>query len=80
MTAIRTSHTSTASRAARVTPKQREILQLLAEGRRMKEVRIILSMTARTVAFHKYNMRDTLGVTTDSELVRYAMKINLLTV
>ena len=60
------------------TPKQRDVLQLIAEGRKMKEVGVILRMTARTVAFHKYNMRDTLGIKSDVELVRYAMNNHML--
>ena len=60
------------------TPKQRDVLQLIAEGRKMKEVGVILRMTARTVAFHKYNMRDTLGIKSDAELVRYAMNNHML--
>jgi DNA-binding NarL/FixJ family response regulator len=61
-----------------LTPKQREVLQLIAEGRQMKEVGIILGMTARTVAFHKYNARDALGLKTTAELIHYAMKSNMV--
>lgn len=54
--------------------RQREILQLLAEGRSMKEVGAILSVTARTVAFHKYRMMQQLGVKSSAELIQYAVR------
>ncbi len=57
-----------------LTMRQREVLQLLAEGRSMKEVGAILNLTARTVAFHKYRMMEQLGVKTSAELVRFAVK------
>jgi DNA-binding NarL/FixJ family response regulator len=63
---------------ARLTERQREVLQLLAEGKVMKEVGAILNMTTRTVAFHKYRMMETLGVTSNAELVRYAVKSHLV--
>ncbi len=58
----------------RLTFRQREVLQLLAEGHSMKQVASILSITARTVAFHKYNMMDKLNITTNPELIKYAIK------
>ncbi len=61
-----------------LTPRQCNVLQLIAEGRRMKEVGIILGMTARTVAFHKYNARDALSLKTTAELIHYAMKSNMV--
>ena len=54
--------------------RQREILQLLAEGRTMKEIGAILKITARTVAFHKYRMMEMLGIKTSAELVQFAIK------
>jgi DNA-binding NarL/FixJ family response regulator len=57
-----------------LTTRQREVLQLLAEGRSMKEVAAILSVTPRTVAFHKYRMMEQLRVKTSAELVQYAVK------
>ncbi len=62
----------------KLTVRQREILQLLAEGRTMKETASILSVTPRTVAFHKYRIMDSLGVETNADLVRFAMKSGLL--
>src|SRR3954449_11989946 len=61
-----------------LTPRQREVLQLLAEGRSMKEVGTLLNMTPRTVAFHKYRMMDQLKVKTTAELIRYAVKHHIV--
>ncbi len=61
-----------------LTPRQREVLQLLAEGRTMKEIADILHMTARTVAFHKYRMMDVLGLKTTAELVQFAIKHHMV--
>jgi len=57
-----------------LTARQREVLQLLAEGRLMKEVADILQVTPRTVAFHKYTMMEELGLKTSAELVQYAVE------
>ena len=57
-----------------LTSRQREVLQLLVEGRSMKEVASILSVTPRTVAYHKYTMMAQLKVKTTAELVQYAIK------
>jgi DNA-binding NarL/FixJ family response regulator len=57
-----------------LTMRQREVLQLLAEGRSMKEVGTVLNVTARTVAFHKYKMMEQLGLKTSAELVQFAVK------
>lgn len=62
----------------KLTVRQREILQLLAEGNTMQQAAKILSVTPRTVAFHKYRIMENLGIKNNSELVRYAMKIGLL--
>jgi DNA-binding NarL/FixJ family response regulator len=62
----------------RLTARQREILQLLVEGRSMKEVGGVLNLAPRTVAFHKYRMMDTLGVKSTAELVQYAIKHHLV--
>jgi DNA-binding NarL/FixJ family response regulator len=58
----------------RLTQRQREVLQLLAEGKVMKEVSCILNMSARTVAYHKYRMMEVLGAKTGAELVKYAVR------
>jgi DNA-binding NarL/FixJ family response regulator len=54
--------------------RQREVLQMLAEGRSMKEVAYILQISLRTVRYHKYRIMDELGIKTNSELVQYAIK------
>jgi len=54
--------------------RQREVLQLLAEGNTMKQVASILNITPRTVAFHKYQIMETLDVKSNSELIQYAVK------
>ena len=60
-----------------LTARQREVLQLLAEGKSMKEAADILNVTPRTIAFHKYSMMEHLGITRNSELVRYAAQSGL---
>jgi DNA-binding NarL/FixJ family response regulator len=57
-----------------LTTRQREVLQLLAEGRSMKEVAAILDLTPRTVAFHKYRMMEQLRLKTTAELVQFAVR------
>lgn len=61
-------------RAAELTPRQREVLQLLAEGNSMKRVADILNVTPRTVAFHKYRMMGELGFGSTAELVQFAVR------
>jgi DNA-binding NarL/FixJ family response regulator len=56
------------------TPRQREVLQLLAEGHTMKDIANLLDISPRTVAFHKYQMFELLGVKTTAELIQYAVK------
>jgi DNA-binding NarL/FixJ family response regulator len=57
-----------------LTTRQREVLQLLAEGRSMKEVAAILDVTPRTVAFHKYRMMEQLRLKTTAALVQFAVR------
>jgi len=64
--------------ADKLTPRQREVLQLLAEGRLMKEAGDILNLTPRTVAFHKYAMMERLGLKTGAELVQYAVEHHIV--
>ena len=61
-----------------LTPRQREVLQLLAEGRSMKEVASLLSLTPRTVAFHKYRIMEQLKIKSSAELVQYAVKHHIV--
>jgi DNA-binding NarL/FixJ family response regulator len=63
-----------AGEAHELSPRQREVLQLLAEGRTMKEIANILKITARTVAFHKYSMMQELGIKTSAGLIQFAIK------
>jgi DNA-binding NarL/FixJ family response regulator len=61
-----------------LTLRQKEVLQLLAEGCSMKEAAFILHVSPRTVAFHKYTMMENLHVKSSAELVQYAMKNSLM--
>jgi DNA-binding NarL/FixJ family response regulator len=62
----------------KLTTRQREVLQLLAEGRSMKEAAAILGVATRTVAFHKYRMMHQLHVRSSAELVQYAVRNGLI--
>ncbi len=57
-----------------LTPRQREVLHLLAEGRTMKETADLLHLTPRTVAFHKYRIMEEFGLKSNSDLVRFAIR------
>lgn len=57
-----------------ITPRQREVLRLLAEGRSMKEVAFALDVSTRTVAFHKYRMMEGLNLRTNAELIQFAVR------
>jgi len=57
-----------------LTSRQREVLQLLAEGRSAKEIAAILNISTKTVEYHKYRMMEDLGIKTAAELTRYAVK------
>jgi len=59
---------------ASLTPRQREILQLLAEGKTAKEISTILGISTRTVEFHKYEMMQSLGIQNSAELIHFAIK------
>ena len=61
-----------------LTLRQKEVLQLLAEGRSMKEAAFILNVSPRTVAFHKYTMMEHLHVRTSAELIQYAIKNSVM--
>jgi DNA-binding NarL/FixJ family response regulator len=68
-----------AIKPAELSPRQREVLQLLAEGHTMKETARLLKITPRTVAFHKYAMMELLGVKSSAELVQHAIKTHIVT-
>jgi len=61
-----------------LTPRQREVLQLIAEGRTMKEAAAILNISPRTAESHKYEIMQVLGVQTTAELVQCAMRMKLV--
>ena len=61
-----------------LTSRQREVLQLLAEGRSMKQAAAILHVSARTVAFHKYRMMQNLEVHSTAELIQFAVREGLV--
>ncbi len=61
-----------------LTSRQREVLQLLAEGRPMKEAAYILDVSTRTIAFHKYRMMETLGLKNSAELIQFAVAQHLV--
>ena len=63
-----------------LTLRQKEVLQLLAEGRSMKEAAFILNVSPRTVAFHKYTMMDQLHVKSSAELIQYALNSSVMPV
>lgn len=69
---------SGAASSVRLTSRQAEILQLVAEGRSAKEIAAVLDLSSRTVESHKYAVMQTLGVKTSAELVREAVKRGLV--
>lgn len=68
------------SASGSLTLRQREVMQLLAEGKSAKEIAHILHISARTVEFHKYNMMEQLGIKTSAELVRFAIKHGIVSI
>jgi DNA-binding NarL/FixJ family response regulator len=62
----------------RITPRQSEVLQLLAEGLSMKEIANILNLKPGTVAFHKYKIMESLGLKSNADLLRYAIKHHVI--
>ena len=61
-----------------LTPRQREVLQLLAEGYSMKQVADMLNVTPRTVQFHKYSMMRHLGIKSSAELIQFAVRQHIV--
>jgi DNA-binding NarL/FixJ family response regulator len=62
----------------RLTGRQREVLQLLAEGRAGKQIADLLCVSPRTVEFHKYKMMEKLGLHSTADLTRYAVKHGII--
>jgi DNA-binding NarL/FixJ family response regulator len=75
---FRTAKDKDANPLADLTPRQREILQLLAEGKSAKEIGAALDLSARTVEFHKYAMMESLRIDNSAELIRFAIKHGLM--
>jgi DNA-binding NarL/FixJ family response regulator len=65
---------------ASLTPRQREVLQLLAEGRSAKEIAATLAISPRTVEFHKYQMMESLQIASSAELIHFAIKHGLVAI
>lgn len=63
---------------AQLTPRQREVLQLIAEGRSTKEIALALDISTKTVEFHRNGLMDELGLRTTAELTRYAISHGLV--
>ena len=61
-----------------ITARQKEVLQLLAEGLSMKEIANVLNLKPGTVAFHKYRIMEALGTKTNAELIQYAIKRHMV--
>jgi DNA-binding NarL/FixJ family response regulator len=72
---------SAASRGAAdgLTDRQREVLQLLAEGKQVKEIAAILKLSPKTVEFHKYRIMDVIGAHTLAEIALYAARQGIIT-
>lgn len=60
-----------------LTAREREVLQLIAEGRSVKEMATILGVSVKTIAFHKLNIKDKLGIRTTAELTKEAIREGL---
>jgi DNA-binding NarL/FixJ family response regulator len=63
---------------SRLTDRQIEVLQLLAEGKSMKEAAAVLNLSTRTVAFHKYRIMENLQLRNDAEVVQYAVRHHVI--
>lgn len=64
---------------ARLTPRQREVLQLVAEGRTTKQISVVLHISPKTVEFHRNSLMEELGVRSTAELTRYALSRGIVT-
>ncbi len=66
--------------ASAITPRQREILQFLAQGKTAKEIAAVLGVSVRTVEFHKYKLMEDVGAKTSAELIRFAIRHAIVSV
>jgi DNA-binding NarL/FixJ family response regulator len=73
-------HTHRHKGSGRLTARQREVVQLLAEGRSMKEIASMLNITTRTVAYHKYTVMEQHQIKTSAGLIQFAIKNHLVSV
>jgi DNA-binding NarL/FixJ family response regulator len=64
----------------KLTPRQREVLQLLAEGKSAREIAEILFVSPRTVEFHKYKIMEELSVKTSAGLIQYAIRLGIVSI
>ena len=64
----------------RLSQRQREVLQLLAEGKSAKEVAAVLNISTRTVEYHKYNTMEQLGINTNAGLIQFAIKNGIVSI
>jgi DNA-binding CsgD family transcriptional regulator len=64
--------------AVQLTEREREVLQLVAEGRTIRGIAAILKVATRTVVFHKCNLMDKVGLRTTADLTQYAIKSGLI--
>ena len=71
---------STADKWKRITHRQREICQLVAEGKSAKEIATLLNISSRTVEFHKYSVMRVLKMKTSADLIRFAVRSGLVSV
>jgi DNA-binding NarL/FixJ family response regulator len=67
-------------KSSKLTLRQREVLQLIAEGKTTKEIAVLLNISVRTAESHKYDMMETLGAATTAELIRHAIRMKLVSV
>jgi DNA-binding NarL/FixJ family response regulator len=61
-----------------LTPRQRQVVQLLAEGKSMKEAADVLNVATRTIAFHKYRIMEDLKLKTTADLIQFAMRNHIV--
>jgi DNA-binding CsgD family transcriptional regulator len=73
-----TSGSGNVKTVAELTGRQREVLQLIAEGKSAKEIAATLGISPRTAETHKYKIMDELGLRTGAELVQYAIRHGII--
>ncbi len=74
------SETQERKSAGQPTPRQREVLQLLAEGCSMKEAARILGVAPRTIAFHKYRIMEQFRLKSNAELIQFAIRLGVVSI